>query len=263
MKLKSIPIKFCKRIFLFVVACLSLNSLYAGSLCDESNFWPPKIELTHELKLYNSEKALPVGRHGVLIRIEQDENDQELLVVDFGSNGVHKLSPDQTNVFELVQKYKNGEAFKSFPNWTMMIGRAFIYVDNSSVRPIKLKEISGYNYMLFIYNDTLDSKEMHQLLRTISASSEALEDAKVMVIVLPASNLSGRVSNQEVQEICKQHDLKLYYVYPYLSTAYISSLHHEVSKYPSCVLTDVEGKTVWTSKCKEAISFEEILQQLH
>jgi len=263
MKSRSIVIKFYKRIFLFVVACLLLGNLHAGDLYDESNFWPPKIELTHELKLDNSEKVLPVGRHGVLIRVEQDENNQELLVVDFGSNGIHTLSPDQTNVFALVQKYKNGEAFKSFPNWTMMIGRAFIYVDSSSVRPIKLKEISGYNYMLFIYEDTLDSVEVHQLLGTISTSSKALEDAKIMLVLLPASNLSGRVSNQEVQDLCKQHDLGLYYVYPYLSTAYIPSLHHEIAEYPSCVLTDVEGKTIWISEYKEDISFEQILQQLY
>ena len=248
---------------LLVFTCLSFKILHAGNLHDESNFWPPKVKLNQELKLDSSEEVLPTGRHGVLIRVEQDEGEQDVLIVDFGSDGIHRLKPEQTNVFELVQKYKKGQEHKSFPNWTMMIGRAFVYVDKDSVRPIKLKEISGYKYMLFVYDDALNSEKMDHLSQNIRTYSEALEDANVLVVVLPASNLSGRVSYQEIQAICKRYDLGLYYVYPYLSNAYILSLKHEISVYPSCVLTDAEGKTIWISEYEEDVSLRQILQQLN
>ena len=117
--------------------------------------------------------------------------------------------------------------------------------------------------LLFVYDDTLNSEKMDHLSQDIRTYSKALEAAKVLVVVLPASNLSGRVAYKEIQDLCKRYDLGLHYVYPYLSNAYIPSLQHEISVYPSCVLTDVEGKTVWISEYEKDTSVEQILQQLN
>lgn len=235
---------------LCVIGVSVFSLLSAGvDYFENSNMWPPKVQLCESIKLDNRGKRLPAGRQGVLIRVQMNDSGKNELVVDFGSEGVKLLQIEQTDFVERVEKYKNGESTKSHPNWTMMIGRGFLRVEEDGLRPIKLNEILDYKYMLIIYAEELEALELTSFLASLDASQEAIDELSVLVLLFPV-NQEHRVEGEAPIRLREQCSFDFYYLYPYLSQSFLASLHHEIEdlRKPIAVLVDVEGKTIASSK---------------
>ena len=239
-----------------------------GALYEEPCYWPPKIKLVRAFDLPESKNSLPAGRHGVLIRIEKKADDSDVLIVDFGSEGVHALRPDVTDIRSRAQAYKIGLESKSYPNWTMMIGRAFLRISADEAAPIQLKEIAQYEKMLIVYDDKLSSREADKLFSNLAAAKEQFEKSSTLLLVMPM-NLEDRLALSEAKSLADRHGLQFYYMYPYLAASYINSMHHAIKAHdaPACVLVDVEGRTILSSNgisdWKKNLDLKPILESLY
>ena len=223
-----------------VIACsLLIGYPLAAQWHEDSANWPPRITLTESVPCRLTDEVLPVGRGGVLTRVEPNESNGGSLLVDFGSCGILRLQPEQTNFFVEYEQFASGQKSKEFPNWTMMLGRAFVRVDNGIINAIKLKELLSYDSMLIIYVEDFEDPQLTELLRF----SEQPEFSKTLTVLFPCGSVNKEVTRSVVSS-AGANALQFYYVYPYLSDAYQRALMHDVIYFPSAVLVDMEGKTL-------------------
>lgn len=217
----------------------------ASSLYTDSQYWPPRVELTETLEIGPERKALPKGRGGILIRVELDDQGSPLLLVDFGSNGLHRLVAEQTDILQRISDLKNGAMTKQCPNWTMMIGRGFVRTNGGTFQELRLDELYRYEQMLIIYDDTLSDASLGGILGELKKAEAAIKAQETLVVIIPVGD-NESTSSKGLLELTHQHDLQLYYMYPYLSNAFLKSLAHltEDTEFPCSVLVDVEGKTL-------------------
>jgi hypothetical protein len=216
-----------------------LNSHLAASWYEDSENWPPRVTLTEPMECILTDELLPEGRGGVLIRVEPTETGDSRLLVDYGSCGILSLSPDQTDFVNEYENYTNGVRTKQFPNWTMMLGRAFVRVESGAIHAIKLKELLAYESMLIIYASDFNDLALAELL----SLSEDSFFSNTLFVLFPG----GQASSDQTKSVVifsGQHLLSFHYVYPYLSCAFQKSLAHETLDLPSAVLVDMEGKTL-------------------
>ena len=235
-----------KLLFIFLLLCCScLSAADYQSLYEESQFWPPRVCLVEPLDLKGTDKVLPAGRHGILIRLESEPSGEISLLVDYGSHGLRRLRPEQTDVMDRVLQYKSGDQSKSCPNWTMMIGRGFVRTDGGSFEAVKLNDLSRYEKMLIVYDDQLSSESLGPVFESVRNSQALLEDSATLVLVMPTAEGEG-TSSKDLLYATEKADLKIYYMYPYLANAFVKSLSHvtDETEFPCAILVDVEGKTI-------------------
>lgn len=230
------------------IVCIFLSSSVSAQFYDDSSFWPPKVALAEALELEGKSKPLPVGRQGVLIRIDQTVAEGDELVVDFGSNGVHRLRPGQTDVSERVEALMSGRVVKNLPNWTMMIGRAFLRVEPEGLKEVRLRDLPSRKHMLIIYAEDLSLDALAPVFANLTKYHQELEARSVLVLLFPVGS-HDRKEFQQPLALRATCDFDFYYIYPYLASAYLNSLHHGVdaSGTPCVVLVDNEGKTIATA----------------
>lgn len=235
-----------KHLLIFLLLCCSsLRAADYQNLYEESQFWPPRVCLIEPLELKDTGRVLPAGRHGILIRLENEPNGEISLLVDYGSNGLRRLRPEQTDVMDRFLQYKSGAESKSCPNWTMMIGRGFVRTNGGTFEAVKLNELSRYEKMLIVYDDQLSSESLGPLFESVRNSQALLEDSSTLVLVMPTAEGVGTAS-KDLLHATERDDLKIYYMYPYLANAFVKSLSHvtDETKFPCAILVDVEGKTI-------------------
>ena len=232
-----------------LIASLGWVHARSNALYESSSYWPPKLKLVEPFYLPGDGHALSAGRHGVLIRIEKKADDSEVLIVDFGSAGVHALRPEATDVATRVQNYKLGLESKSFPNWTMMIGRAFLRISADEAVPIQLKDIAEYEKMLIIYVDKQSLEGAENLYGKLAAAKEELEKNSTLLLIMPM-NFEDRLALSEPIQLAERHRIEFFYMYHYLAASYVNSMHHgiDMNDLPACVLVDVEGRTIVSSR---------------
>ncbi|MGJ8651933.1 MAG: hypothetical protein ACSHX8_01555 [Opitutaceae bacterium] len=229
-------------LILISLTCLVISVTANGvRLPTDSSFWPPKVKLTDDLVVSDA-VTIPAGRHAVLIRVEEDGEGQDSLVLDFASLGIQRVAPGRTDVLQRVERYVSGRAAKSCPNWTMMLGRAFVRIHDGRIEAIKLSALSRYKYMLILYADELDQPDIVELLNHFTAVADSCGE-EIMLVVMP-QGLTGATESDAAAELSIATSQEFFYVYPYLSDAYTASLAHGVVDLPALVLVDVEGKTI-------------------
>ena len=130
-----------------------------------------------------------------------------------------------------------------------MVGRAFLRISTGEAAPIKLEEIVHYTRMLIVYGDKLSSRDADKLFSNLAAAKEKFEKSSTLLLVMPM-NLEDRLALNEAKGLAHRHGLEFYYMYPYLAASYINSMHHAITTkdLPACVLVDVEGRTILSSK---------------
>lgn len=251
MNLKSTLLIFLSLICLVFSAASTETSLSA-----DSSLWPPKVKLTDDL-IVSETVTIPAGRHAVLIRVEHSEKGQDTLVLDFGSLGIQRVTPDQTDIRQRLERYKSGRDEKLFPNWTMMLGRAFVRIQDGRIEAIKLSAISHYKYMLILYADELDHPDILGLLNGFGSISDPRREETIFVIM--PQGLAGATESDAALMLSKASKQEFFYVYPYLSAAFKASMAHSIIDMPALVLVDVEGKTLIDSaplsECYDAGEF--------
>jgi hypothetical protein len=229
-------------LILLSITCLVLSAASNEvSLSADSSLWPPKVKLINDLFVSDA-ATIPAGRHAVLIRVEDDERNNDALVLDFGSRGIQRVTPDLTDIRQRVGRYESGQDVKLLPNWTMMLGRAFVRIQDGRVEPIKLSAISHYKYMLILYTDELDQPEFLALLDRFGSVAAACGE-ETMLVIMP-QGLTGATESDDSVTLSRASNQEFFYVYPYLSDAFKASLAHPVIDMPALVLVDVEGKTL-------------------
>lgn len=224
----------------YALFCCSLIAYpLAAQWYEDSTNWPPRVTLSESVPCSLTDEVLPAGRGGVLTRVETDGSGEGRLLVDFGSCGILRLQPEQTNFFAEYEQYAHGQKKKEFPNWTMMLGRAFVHVDKGVINAIKLKELLAYDSMLIIYVEDFEDPQLTEFLR----ASEQPDFSKTLTVLFPSGRANKEVTKSVVSS-AGANALEFYYVYPYLSEAYQRALMHDVIDFPTAVLVDMDGKTL-------------------
>ena len=217
----------------------SIGCALAASWYEDSFNWPARVTLSESVPCALSDEILPAGRGGVVIRVEPDDSTGGRVLVDFGSCGILRLDPKQTDFLGQYEQHASGQKLKEFPNWTMMLGRAFVRVDKGIINAIKLKELLAYDSMLIVYVEDFEDPDLIELMSV----AEQSDFSKTLTVLFPSGGANKDVTKSVVTS-AGENALEFYYVYPYLSEAYQRALMHNVTDLPTAVMVDMEGKTL-------------------
>lgn len=225
----------------------------AAKLYEHSAWWPPKAALTEPFTLASTDRELPAGREGVLIRLEP--GDPPTVLLDFGRHGLAALRANQTDLLERAARIRSGETEKEFPNWSMMLGRGFVDASKGGNK-VSLRDLLAYDHFLFIYLHDVETAAA-ELKAFLEESETALEKSATLPVIFPVKD---PIAMPEYAEKLQAASLDLVFMLPYLSDPYAASIHHSFKEPPYVVFTDTEGKSLYEPS--EDTDWKEMLDEL-
>lgn len=214
-------------ICLYLVCAVS--SLCSSDLLSQSEAWPYRIELRQDVETMH----LKEGQIGVLVRAYEKSEGQVKLLVDFGRNGMHSVSPDWTDIQERIFQIQTGGMAKDMPNYVQLLANKFVLLRPEDNYKLKLEEFEDYEGFAFLYPTS--ARGMHALL-DLAKHDDSLHQS--IILVLPDFDMDPEQMRREIRE----YHLEAGYLFPHLLNPYRKTLSHDVDGADVLIVTDKDGR---------------------
>lgn len=132
-----------------------------ANLLEQESFWPYQLTLVEPWQPSGSERTLPSGTPGVLIRVE----DSGLARIDFSNLGVHDVPVARTDLVRRANEVASGERRKFGPNLLVAVGRRLM--SSLGTGPEAFEDLLESKLVLCIFADA-DAPSLPKLARAIS-----------------------------------------------------------------------------------------------
>lgn len=223
------------QLFLMHALFMSIGSLFADeqsmvtieNIYNRSELWPLKVSLI------GKDDDQPSRFPGILVRIEEDGT----VLVDFGRNGLKRVSVKDTDLIENANKVLEGKLVKDFPNFIEQSANLFLtrQQKGQTLEPIKPEKLLEYEKMLLVYcNESILTDKCWSSYKIL------LNDFKCVVPLIIPTKMSFYRELNELSEWSGVH-----IIIPHALVPSLESFQH----YPilesgglTFVLIDLEGK---------------------
>lgn len=221
--------KFKLAIFLCLVS--TVPSLCASDLLSQSEAWPYRVELREDVEAMRLKK----GQDGVLVRVYKEPEKQVKLLVDFGRNGIHSLSPGLTDIKDRILRIQAGKMTKHMPNYVQLLANKFVLLRSEDNYKLRLEEFEGYEGFAFLYPTSAEG--MHALLDLVR-HDHSLD--RYIILVLPDFEMNPEQMRREIRE----YSIEAGCLFPHLLNPYRQTLSHDVDGADTIIVTDKDGLVV-------------------
>lgn len=197
-------------------------------LLDDSELWSFNVRV-------DPDKVAPALRRAasfpaVLLRIEEGK-----ALVDFGRDGVHPISIEDTDLLENAGRIKRGEAELDLPNFTRYTTNIFFRLnENDQYRPYPVDQYASNPLYLLVYGDPrlVEEPALFEAVDTLFAKTK--EKGGMGVVIPTSHSFYGPAMAKRIEWVMP---------FPHSRIAYVDALHH----YPkqdaiTLVLVDAYGK---------------------
>lgn len=210
--------------FSYLSATQSIIRTESGTLYENSRYWPYHTKLLDDLLQDNGTKIIKKGQRGVVIRLESDD----LVIVDFGRFGIHKLEVDKTTIPEDVALVQSGQRKKDDGNYIRMIGPRMNDPKIEPVGQFPYSKIIEYKSFLLFYTD-LSGSQIDLILKIVEPIDAFCESKKVLPHIIPVEYPKSPEADLEIAEVLRDSELLIPVMPNFLSDAYRYSFQHDVA----------------------------------
>jgi hypothetical protein len=211
----------------------------AADLLHNERFWPYRVSLRRAWQAPGSERTLPAGSTGVLIRVE----DADSARIDFGRDGIHRVPVAETDLVENVNRVRLGELAKTAPNFVFALGPRLLDSGAEPLAPVPLAKVLARRAFVTVFADV---EQFQPIARDLSGLTGR---AELMTIVVP----QGMKPDAEVRDRLRELGWKVPFVYRHLAEAYTPSLLPDAMAPPAVMLQTAEGRVLFASTWGEGV----------
>ena len=216
-----------------------------------SKYWPQIIQVSEKMTHVDVDGKttnLTPRATGIVQRVEGD-----LVIVDFGRFGIHKLPISDTNFEEKQMALRSGTEHKEAANLTAQIGNKLIRFIERRSKHIIYEDNLTTDYYLFLYINKLNS-ENAKILQFFDQKVPELKEG------FPNLRLVAFFGHNKWYGYSMNAFNRIPIFIPHMRLSYAKALHQEPNHTPSFVLTDAEGKIIHRSDTLELsdITFERL-----
>jgi hypothetical protein len=215
----------------------------ARTLLENERFWPYHVGLVHPWRPGASEKPIPVGLNGVLVRVEAEGS----ALLDFGRDGIHRIPIDATDLVERANRIRRGEIEKLAPNFVRAIGPRL--VDATAERPgaFPFEQVGAHRFFLTVFADPRNA-EFDELVRAL-APLRARDE--LLTILVP----HGHHRHDHLLDQLQALEWPVPFVQDHLAGPYARSLLGGTTPPPPTVmLQTAEGRVLWSRSGPDAVA---------
>ncbi len=215
----------------------------ARTLMEDERFWPYHVGLVRAWRPEASEKPIPVGLNGVLIRVEADG----AVLVDFGRDGIHRIPVDATDLVERANRVRRGEIDKLAPNFVRAIGPRLVDATAKEPGAFPIEQVGTRRFFLTVFADPRSDEfgEFARALAPLRATDELL------TILVP----DGHHRHDQLLEQLQSLDWPVPFVADHLAGPYARSLLGGAdSPRPTVMLQTAEGRVLWSRSGPDSVS---------
>lgn len=203
-----------------------------------SALWPTFIKLSEDITLPKEagEKRIRKGTRATLLRAEGEN-----LVIDFGRNGVAKITAYKTDYYTQVSELMLGKEEKEFPNFSLQVGNKLMtFGRGDESGPIRFEEAQGTELYVLLYLDTY-TPDIAQELMDFGLAYDDLKSnwPNIEVVLMP--------TDKEFYNFGFTVGYSVPFIATHMRLGYIQSLSHEVEETPGFVAIDPNGRSMGSS----------------
>lgn len=210
-----------------------------------SDYWPHEVRTKIALTGKMHGNTVPVGSKGILIRVEN-----ETALVDFGHNGIHHLSLQDT---DFNASFKHGSK--------RLRGLFSERYEKMFYMPFDLKglrhgELGSFDYFVIVYFEFDPALEASLLSNTLAVYDKLfIREYNTQILLLPYGATAPHMTSF----------IKQKFNYPtvadHLKKSFIYANQHEPMRMEGTVLIDDNGRILYRS-FQEDLSFEDNFRSL-
>lgn len=205
-----------------------------------SEYWPSHVLTTKQIEVNcaleaGSSVILKKGLRAVLVRVEVDKG----LLLDFGRDGIHYVSPESTDFLESVNRFASGKEKKLQGNMAGLIAQRLIQpLENTVPIPLRFDRVLWAEYFLIVYTDK-PAEELAYMGALGKQYQQKLEDRKVLVMMIP----QYRFRDSELAQLLFEHNIEVPFMRSFLAEPYSKVFAHDLRS--GIVLVDKDGDVLF------------------
>ena len=237
MHLHLLKLVFC--FIIIITPCFLTAETRDQGIFEESAYWPYRLTLTTPFE--GGDEIISKGQSGILIRLEQGQDDETIAVCDFGRYGISRVPLRLTDIAASYDEIASGSIRKQYPNYIAMLGGKLSGTKGSEITRLKMPDLEGKKRLFFLYTDGIESSEalMHALRK--QGGIEHNQEALFVYI-----QLKGRTLDETLIQLSASTSVDAATFPPFLLAAIATTLQHVKpgTLESRLVVTDMNGKVI-------------------
>ena len=215
------------------------------NLLANERFWPYRVALLEPLARDSDAPPIPTGRDGVLLRVEAAG---DVLLVDFGRDGRHRIPAARTDIVERANRVRRGEMVKDAPNLVWAIAPRMLDSEPEAPSLYPLERAFEAPGFLAVLADPA-TEEFEAIARSLAPLRNR---SGVVTVLFPY----GRMPDQHVHERLKQLEWPVLYLFFHLAEPYGRTLLPDGLEPPAVLLLSREGRLLHQSAWRPGVEAE-------
>ena len=234
---------YYKSIFLLIFGLFALVINLAAKIAKEDEIYLPfQAHLTENFFPDDNSEKLEEGTLFIILR----PLDNDLILVEFPRRGVYSISPDITDVHNLVsdaKKMVEEEYVALRPRMSYFLGNRIISGKSGWQVTLQEIEMKDFTRWILLYGDS-DKKSTIEAIEIADTYFVSLDEAERKKTALIYMDPTGNKGN--IQSIADALKPSIYSMPAYLSRGYSKSLAHlgDVEEFPFLVELETSGRII-------------------